>query len=302
MYNQLTDLEKEVIEKKGTELAFTGEYDNFYKPGTYICRKCNQPLYSSKTKFDAGCGWPAFDEHFPNSVKMTSDKDGYRTEITCANCNGHLGHVFTGENFTKTNTRHCVNSISIKFVPEGDPLPEVIKHEQSTAVFAGGCFWCTEAVFKQLKGVLDVTPGYIGGNIVNPSYEDVTSGNSGHAEAVKILFDPEVITYEVFLEIFFATHDPTTLNRQGNDIGTQYRSEIFYSDPKQKEIADKYIQSISNNYDNPIVIKLRPATDFFPAESYHKEYYFKNKLNPYCMFVITPKVQKVLKEYSKLVV
>jgi peptide methionine sulfoxide reductase msrA/msrB len=300
MYNKLTDQEREVIENKATEPAFTGEYDNFYKPGTYICRKCNQPLFTSKTKFDAGCGWPAFDNHFSNSVNRTTDKDGYRTEITCSNCNGHLGHVFEGEQLTETNTRHCVNSLSIKFIPESEELPKIIKLEVETAILAGGCFWCTEAIFKNLKGVIDVTPGYTGGTITNPTYEDVTSGNSGHAEAVKIDYDPTTITFETILEIFFATHDPTTLNRQGNDIGTQYRSEIFYTTESQKEMAEKYIVEISNMYANPIVTKISKSQEFYEAEEYHMEYYFKNRLNPYCMFVISPKLQKVLKEYSNI--
>lgn len=125
-YNDLTATEKRVIEKKGTERPFSGEYDNFYKPGAYICRKCNAKLFTSKTKFDAGCGWPAFDANFPDAVKRTPDPDGRRTEISCANCGGHLGHVFEGEGFTATNTRHCVNSLSIRFIPEGQEAPQVI--------------------------------------------------------------------------------------------------------------------------------------------------------------------------------
>ena len=125
-YNHLPEEEKEIIENKATEMPFTGEYDNFYKDGTFICRKCNAPLFSSKTKFDAGCGWPSFDENFPNAIKRSSDPDGFRTEIKCANCSAHLGHVFEGEHLTDKNTRHCVNSLSIKFVPAGQTLPEVI--------------------------------------------------------------------------------------------------------------------------------------------------------------------------------
>lgn len=130
-YNQLTQQEKEVIENNGTERPFTGEYDNFYLPGTFICRKCNAPLFSSKAKFDAHCGWPAFDANFPKAVQRLTDADGTRTEIRCANCDGHLGHVFEGEEFTKTNTRHCVNSLSIKFIKEGEKLPTVIKKNQN---------------------------------------------------------------------------------------------------------------------------------------------------------------------------
>lgn len=128
-YNSLTAEEKRVIEQKGTEMPFTGEYDNFYEDGTFICRRCNAPLFSSKTKFDAGCGWPSFDENFPGAVKRVPDPDGTRTEIECANCRAHLGHVFEGEKLTEKDTRHCVNSLSIKFIPQGSPMPEVIKEK-----------------------------------------------------------------------------------------------------------------------------------------------------------------------------
>lgn len=301
MYNQLTDVEKNIIENKATEPAFQGEYDDFFKNGTYICRKCNQPLFSSKTKFDAGCGWPAFEDHFPNSVNRNIDKDGFRTEITCSNCGGHLGHVFEGEKLTKANTRNCVNSLSIRFIPEDTNLPQVISVNE-VAIFAGGCFWCTEAVFKRLRGVASVTPGYIGGIIENPTYEQVSTGTTNHAEAIKILFDPNIISYEILLEIFFASHDPTTLNSQGNDIGTQYRSEIFYLNEKQRIMSEKYITEHSTEYNSPIVTKISQASTFYNAEDYHKEYYFKNRFQPYCIFVISPKIQKIMKEYSKLIV
>ena len=128
-FNPLTAEEKQIIEEKATERPFTGEYDNFYKEGTFVCRKCNAPLYSSKAKFDAGCGWPSFDDDFPNAVKRATDADGIRTEILCANCGGHLGHVFEGEHMTDKDTRHCVNSLSIKFIPKDQPMPEVIKND-----------------------------------------------------------------------------------------------------------------------------------------------------------------------------
>ncbi len=127
MYNELTRQEAEVIEGKGTEYAFTGEYDSFYKEGVYVCRRCNQPLYESAAKFKSGCGWPSFDDHFAGAVKRLPDPDGFRVEIECANCGGHLGHVFEGERFTAKDTRHCVNSVSIRFVPKGEPLPAVLK-------------------------------------------------------------------------------------------------------------------------------------------------------------------------------
>lgn len=163
-----------------------------------------------------------------------------------------------------------------------------------TATLGGGCFWCTEAVYKELKGVADVKPGYSGGHVKNPSYREVCTGNTGHAEVVQITFDPGVVSFSDILEVFFKTHDPTTLNRQGNDIGTQYRSVIFYHSEKQKEIAEKVIQLFEKEkiYDKPIVTQVEPFKAFYEAEDYHHDYYERNKNQPYCQFVITPKIEK----------
>lgn len=169
------------------------------------------------------------------------------------------------------------------------------------ATVAGGCFWCTEAIFKRLKGVDTVTSGYSGGARENPSYEQVTTGATGHAEAVQIEFDPSIISYEKIIEIFFHLHDPTTLNRQGNDEGTQYRSVIFYHTPEQEQIAEKVKQEVADEgkYKNPIVTEIIPFENFYTAEDYHQDYYDTNKNQGYCDFVITPKIQKLLKEYTK---
>lgn len=169
-----------------------------------------------------------------------------------------------------------------------------------TATFAGGCFWCTEAIFKRLKGVGSVIPGYTGGTTENPSYEEVCSGNTGHAEAIQVMFDPKVIPYKKLLEIFFHLHDPTTLNRQGNDIGTQYRSAVFFHDEKQKETAQVVEKEIEKEhiYTSPVVTEIVPFSKFYTAENYHKDYYEKNKEVGYCSFVITPKIQKLLREYK----
>lgn len=166
---------------------------------------------------------------------------------------------------------------------------------------AGGCFWCTEAIFERLRGVEDVISGYAGGTVKNPTYEQVCSGTTGHAEAIQITFDPRVIPYEKILDVFFATHDPTTLSRQGNDVGTQYRSAIFYHSDEQKQIAEQSLQehTDSGTYSDPIVTEIVPFTNFYPAENYHRDYYERNKTSPYCMFIIDPKVQKLLKEFKK---
>ncbi|HEX9981097.1 MAG TPA: peptide-methionine (S)-S-oxide reductase MsrA [Flavobacterium sp.] len=166
---------------------------------------------------------------------------------------------------------------------------------EETAIFAGGCFWCTEAVFLELDGVKNVTSGYIGGKTANPTYKEVCSGESGHAEAIKIVFDPQKIGYGELLEIFFATHDPTTINRQGNDVGTQYRSEIFYYNDDQKELAEGYIALLNaeNTFGKKVVTKVTKAPVFYAAEDYHQNYYSQNKEQSYCHYVITPKVDKV---------
>lgn len=172
-----------------------------------------------------------------------------------------------------------------------------------TAIFAGGCFWCTEAFFTDLKGVEKVTSGYIGGKTENPTYKEVCSGYTGHAEAIKIEFNPDEVAYEDLLEIFFATHDPTTLNRQGADVGTQYRSEIFYTSEDQKSAAENFIKLLTDQdiYGKKIVTKVSKASMFYPAEDYHQDYYAQNPNQPYCSAVITPKLDKLKKNYkSKL--
>jgi peptide-methionine (S)-S-oxide reductase len=161
---------------------------------------------------------------------------------------------------------------------------------------AGGCFWCTEAVFKSIKGVSEVIPGYIGGSIPNPTYEAVCDGTTGHAEAVKVVYDPNMLAIADLLEIFFATHVPTTLNRQGNDIGTQYRSAIFYMTSEQQTAAHAAIEEAQKNYNDPIVTEVVPATEFYPAEAYHRDYYFAHTTNTYCQLVISPKLEKLQKE------
>lgn len=174
------------------------------------------------------------------------------------------------------------------------------KTDYETATFANGCFWCSEAVFKRLKGIKSVLPGYSGGQVKNPSYEQVCSGRTGHAESIQIEFDPKVISFEKILDIFWRTHDPTTLNRQGNDVGTQYRSAIFYHDLKQKEIAEESRRELENEgvYKNPIVTEITPFNNFYVAEDYHKNYYDEHRDAPYCSYIINPKVHKLLLNYE----
>lgn len=277
MKKELTDEEKRVIVNKGTERPYTGKYYNFDEKGTYTCKQCGAALYRSDDKFDSGCGWPSFDDEIAGAVKRVPDADGRRTEITCARCGAHLGHVFAGEGFTPKNTRHCVNSISMEFVPEEKQKAE----KTETAIFAGGCFWGVEYWMKKEPGVISVESGYIGGKTERPTYEEVCHKNTGHAEAVKVVFDPSKVSYETLAILFFEIHDPTQLNRQGPDVGDQYRSEVFYTTPQQKEIAEELIGRLkAKGYD--VKTRVTAATTFWPAEQYHQNYYERKGSIPYC--------------------
>lgn len=274
-YNKLTAEEEKVILHKGTEQPFSGIYDNHDKKGTYICKRCDAALYLSESKFDAGCGWPSFDDEIPEAVKHLPDADGNRTEIVCSNCGAHLGHVFTGEGFTETNIRHCVNSISMNF------LPAEKKVATQTAYFAGGCFWGVEYYFQKNDAVLSTAVGYMGGDKKNPTYSEVCAGNTGFAETIEVVFDPAKTSFEKMAILFFETHDPTQINRQGPDIGQQYRSEIFYLNDEQKNTAEKLIKILEKK-SYKIATQLTKAEKFWPAEKYHQDYYLKNGQLPYC--------------------
>ncbi|MFI3328773.1 MAG: bifunctional methionine sulfoxide reductase B/A protein [Rikenellaceae bacterium] len=270
--NELTAEERYIIEQKGTERPFSGEYYNLNDEGLYICRRCDAPLYHSTDKFDSGCGWPSFDDEIAGAVTRVLDADGHRIEIICTRCGAHLGHVFEGERFTEKDTRHCVNSLSMRFVPA---------ENLDTAIFAGGCFWGVEHLLQQQKGVLDVESGYIGGVTENPTYQDVLSHTTGHAEAVRVLYDKSKVDYETLAKLFFEIHNPTQVDRQGPDIGEQYRSEIFYNSPEQREVAENLIAILkSKGYD--VATKVTSATTFYPAEDYHQDYYTIKGTEPYC--------------------
>lgn len=276
-FRNLTEQEAEILLRKGTEAPFTGEYNEFDQQGVYCCRQCRAPLYESSAKFTSSCGWPSFDEEIPGMVTRIRDADGTRTEIVCANCNGHLGHVFEGEQFTAKNTRHCVNSLSMRFIPSD----EMDQHLQ-TAVFASGCFWGTEYWFAQAKGVIATTVGYSGGDLANPSYQDVCRGQTGHVEAVRVVFDPSEVSYENCVRLFFETHDPSQVNGQGPDIGSQYLSMIFVLNDAQKTVAKRVVTQLA---DQGIVVSthIKPLEVFYPEQDTgHQKYYEKKGTIPYC--------------------
>lgn len=262
-YRELSATEEYVIVNGGTERAFTGEYVDTFENGIYTCRRCGSPLYKSETKFESHCGWPAFDLAIEGAVERRPDEDGRRTEILCNNCGGHLGHVFTGEGYTETDTRHCVNSISMLFIP-GENI--------ETAYFAGGCFWGVEYTFDHTAGVISAESGYMGGSLENPEYSEVCSGSTGHTETVKVVFDNRETTFRELAMTFFEIHDPTQVNRQGVDTGTQYRSAIFYSSELQLRVVEELVQILEGNgYE--IATEIAPAEDFWHAEDYHQDYF-----------------------------
>lgn len=277
--NDLTKEEAYILKHKGTERPYTGRFYDFYKKGTYTCKQCNSPLYASTAKFDSGCGWPSFDDEIGRAVTRQADADGRRTEIICSNCGGHLGHVFEGEGFTEKNTRHCVNSLSMNFIP----IPENQKtaKDKEVAYFASGCFWGVEYHFSKAKGVMSTTVGYSGGRLKNPTYKEVCSGLTGHAETIEVEFDPAQVSYKDLTKLFFETHDQSQIDGQGPDIGTQYRSEIFYVNEEQKNTAEEVIQYLKEK-GFKVATKVSPFEKFYIAENYHQDYYQNNGKKPYC--------------------
>ena len=274
----LTPAEERVIVHKGTEMPFSGEYVSQKADGVYECRRCGQALFDSAAKFDSQSGWPSFDDAIAGAVKEITDADGIRTELVCANCGAHLGHVFRGEQFTDKNTRHCVNSASLDFEP-AQTAPAAGGLQE--AYFAGGCFWGVEYHFENLPGVIKAESGYMGGKIDDPSYGAVCTGSTGHAEAVRVTFDPAKVGYEKLARLFFEIHDPTQVDRQGPDIGDQYRSAVFFTDPEQQQTAEKLI-GLLRAKGLKVATALAPADTFFPAEDYHQDYYAKKRQEPYC--------------------
>ncbi len=273
-FNMLTPEEEKVILHKGTERPYTGEYLNHQAEGVYLCKRCDAALYRSSDKFDAHCGWPSFDDEIEGAVKRVTDADGRRTEIICNNCGAHLGHVFQGEGYTAKQTRHCFNSLSLKFLPAR-------QEGLTTAYFASGCFWGTEYFFMKAPGVKQTSVGFMGGHVEHPSYEQVCQKNTGHLETTEVVFDPVVTSYEEMVKLFFETHDFTQTDGQGPDIGPQYRSCIFYASLSEKEIAEKQIDILTGK-GYRVATMLKPASTFWKAENYHQQYYEHKGTKPYC--------------------
>lgn len=281
---QLSEEEYRITRLKGTERAHSSEMCSLFEPGLYACVCCDTLLFDGQQKFESGTGWPSFTQPVSdNSVAYYAD-NAYgmrRIEALCNTCQAHLGHVFP-DGPAPSGLRYCMNAVSLKKV----------KNQYEKATFGGGCFWCTEAIFDQLKGVLKVESGYSGGKNINPTYREVCSGSTGHAEVVQVTYDPELISYDDLLRIHLSTHNPTTLNQQGADWGTQYRSVIFANDQKQIETAGKIIQEMKPTFEKEIITEVKPLQAFYKAEEHHQNYYSSNPEKAYCTAVINPKLEK----------
>jgi peptide methionine sulfoxide reductase msrA/msrB len=309
---RLTPLQYQVTQCSDTERPFTGAYWDHHEAGVYVDVVSGAPLFASGDKFDSGTGWPSFTKPIEeDSVKEVVDASHgmRRTEVRSSEAGSHLGHVFN-DGPGAGGLRYCINSASLRFVPVDDLEKEGLARllplfgrkptsgkapmadskpatKTETAYLAGGCFWGMEDIIRKIPGVVDTQCGYTGGTLISPKYEDTHHGKSGHAEAVKVVFDPARLSYEDLLGWFFRMHDPTTLHRQGNDAGTQYRSAIFYLDERQKEVAERVKLRVdkSGKWTKPVVTEVTKASAWYDAESYHQDYLVMNPGGYSCHFL-----------------
>jgi peptide methionine sulfoxide reductase msrA/msrB len=301
---RLDDLQYRVTQENGTEPAFRNAYWNNHEEGIYVDVVSGEPLFSSLDKFESGTGWPSFTGPvIPQYVIERDDRSHgmHRIEVRSKLADSHLGHVFA-DGPAPAGIRYCINSAALRFIPAsrlseegyGDFLalfqPEeasMTSEKREVAVLAGGCFWGMEDILREIEGVVDTEVGYTGGHVENATYKDVSGGRSGHAEAIRVVFDPDRISYEEILGFFFRLHDPTTKNRQGNDVGTQYRSAIFYVDASQRDIAERVREAVdrSGTWENPVTTGIVPAGPFYRAEEYHQDYLVKNPNGYSCHYL-----------------
>lgn len=274
----------------GTERPHSSDMCTSFAAGLYGCACCGTLLFDAREKYDSGTGWPSFTQPYTiEAISYHEDRalSMRRIEVRCNTCDAHLGHVFP-DGPAPSGLRYCINALALK---------KKDTHLRK-AVIGGGCFWCTHALFNKLEGVLSVRSGYSGGQISNPTYKEVCSGLTGHAEGIEITYDPTIVSYRELLDIHLETHDPTTLNQQGADRGTQYRSVVFHESEEEKTIAQAAIAEAQARYKDPIVTTIEPYQVFYEAEPYHQDYYDKAPTERYCQIVISPKLEKFKSKFA----
>jgi peptide methionine sulfoxide reductase msrA/msrB len=291
----LTPKQYYILREQGTERPFTSEHYNNHEQGVFICAACKNPLFGSDAKFDSGTGWPSYFKPYSNkSINKSLDASlgMSRDEISCQRCDGHLGHVFD-DGPAPTGLRYCI---------DGDALLFVKQEKLAKLVVAQGCFWCVEEIFEAVRGVKEVTSGYAGGKEANPTYKQVGSGSTGHAESVEILYDSLQVSYDDLLTVYFNAGDITQIDGQGNDIGRQYRSIIFYNNAIEQQKANDYIVKLnaSGKYKSKIAVEVVPYVNFYTAENYHQDYVKINPDEPYVRAVSIPRYKKAIKLFPTL--
>jgi peptide-methionine (S)-S-oxide reductase len=305
--SMLSEVQYEIMVEKGTEPAFQNAYYDNKKEGIYVSAATGEPLFSSETKFESGTGWPSFSEPINKEDILIADDNSMgmtRNEVLEKSTGLHLGHLFN-DGPPPSNNRYCLNSAALEFIPAGEAEKMAMNttggsSEMANAYFASGCFWCVEAVYESLKGVSEVVNGYAGGHTKNPTYEESNTGETGHAEAVKVMYDPSVIDFATLIDVYFGSQDPTQVNGQGPDRGSQYRSIIFYQNDKQKKIIEEKKQALAKKLDEEIAAEVMPFEKFWKAEEYHQDYEAQHPGSGYIQNVSIPRLNRFKKKFPEL--